>query len=94
MERHSTAAGASTAPVQASTASGAPRAPAQASTASGAATTPAQANRAPCPTFTLRADHQGHLRALLVAINELPAEERKNARSTLREFELWEETHR
>ena len=46
------------------------------------------------PTFTLRAGQRGHLRALMGVIDEIPEEERPQARLLLREFELWEETHR
>jgi hypothetical protein len=47
-----------------------------------------------CPTFLLRADQKGHLRALMAALQELPEHEAAQGLRTLREFDLWEETHR
>jgi hypothetical protein len=44
-----------------------------------------------CPTFTLRADGPGHLRALMAAFREMPESEQKAAAVTLRAFEMWEE---
>jgi hypothetical protein len=46
-----------------------------------------------CPTFVLRADKKGHIRALMAALQELPNEQAEGLR-TLREFDLWEEMHR
>jgi len=45
-----------------------------------------------CPTFTLRADQPGHLRALIAALEELP--EGGAYLPVIRDFELWEEAHR
>ena len=47
-----------------------------------------------CPTFVLRADKPGHLRALMGAMPALPAEDQRTATKMLREFEFWEEAHR
>ena len=47
-----------------------------------------------CPTFTLRADQRGHLRALMAAMQEMPEGDLREALETLREFELYEEAHR
>lgn len=45
-----------------------------------------------CPTFTLRADRPGHLRALLAGYMEMEArEDVDTAVRAIREFELWEE---
>ena len=46
------------------------------------------------PTFVLKADQPGQLRALMAAIPELPAAERPAAEAVLRDFELWESAHR
>lgn len=46
------------------------------------------------PSFTLRADKRGHLRALMAAMQELPDGELREAMATLREFELFEEAAR
>jgi hypothetical protein len=43
------------------------------------------------PVFTLRADRVGHLRALIAALAELGDPE---AAKIIREFDLWEESHR
>jgi len=45
------------------------------------------------PTFVLRADRKGHLRALMAALQELPQETTEGL-ATLREFDLYEEAHR
>jgi len=66
----------------------------QESVASSAAVVPAETNRAEGPTFTLRAGQRGHLQGLMATIDELPKEERPQARRLLREFEIWEGTHR
>jgi hypothetical protein len=47
----------------------------------------------PVPFFLLRADRHGHLRALMAALQELPGEMSEGLRK-LREFDLYEETHR
>ena len=44
-----------------------------------------------CPTFVLRADQPGHLRALIAVFHSMPESERKGLALTLREFEMWEE---
>ncbi len=46
------------------------------------------------PTFTLRADRPGHIRALMAAAGELREGDQVDALRTLREFELHEEGER
>jgi hypothetical protein len=47
-----------------------------------------------CPTFTLRADEVGHLRALMAVLEVLPESATVDGQRVLREFEVWEEAHR
>jgi len=53
-----------------------------------------EAPQADVPTFALRADKPGHLRALVALICELPWDERREAEGILRQFELYEEATR
>lgn len=53
-----------------------------------------EATEAGVPQFTLRADHRGHLAALMAALELLPEAEAADGRLALREFEFWEEKHR
>jgi hypothetical protein len=46
------------------------------------------------PTFTLRADQRGHLRALIAAAGELGEADMRDALGVIREFELYEEAQR